>query len=161
MTFYPYAITLTLNPKMYSKKPLTQYKYSCLRLNEIIKDESLDFVELVPELTNSNNIHYHGTILLQHQKWAYANDYIHELFRKEQIFGFLCIKDLTDSDKWSEYISKQKDIIDKLLYSKTFIRPLTKTRLVEERLRNDLIENQMSKLLNGDDLDAEPGFVPE
>jgi len=141
-----YALTLTLNPKMYQHKPKTQYKRSVHYLNGVIIKEKLDFPYMYPELTPANNVHYHGTWVTSHTNWFYANNYIHELFRNDPVIGYIKLVELDKPDGWLEYCTKQQETIEDLLTKYTFAKVLTRETMVEHRIDQLEIDFKMKKI---------------
>jgi len=97
-----YACTFTLRPNMYRHSLKKQY--------DLLKSavESVPFyLSLVCELTNSGNIHAHG-IIKEVAKTVQGSfkQYILEYFRGNKVIGYICLKPITDKDKWVKYCLK-------------------------------------------------------
>jgi len=107
-----YAITLTLRPIWYKKTIEEQAK--------LIKDELFRLhgarrlsLSLVLEYTKAYNLHSHGLIKKHNINALSHLRQINDIFRGNKIIGFICIKPITDINKWKEYIEKSRDLMIK------------------------------------------------
>jgi len=102
-----YAITVTLNRSLRKYSPDEQYTKSFMPLADLLHRFKKT---LVYELTQNGDIHYHGIISLDVKyKNVHIRDmiiFIQNLFRGSKIFGYVCVKQVTDYNKWKEYILK-------------------------------------------------------
>lgn len=106
MASFKYAFTVTLKSKFYKLTPAEQYDMSYNRLYHLLQVISMPgCLTMVAELTKSCNIHYHGVIIMfLHKKSCRIR--FHNLFRREEYFGFVNLTQITDEKNWIEYISK-------------------------------------------------------
>lgn len=105
-----YALTITLNPKLYNKIPDDQHIY----MSQVI-DQLRDYkITMIAELTQQQNVHAHGTIEIEGNKdlkqfWNIIRSTPH---CGKQVY----LKQITDESGWIEYIKKDytktKDIIN-------------------------------------------------
>lgn len=97
-----YAITLTLNPKLYKMIPDDQY----IKMSQII-DELRDYkISIVAELTQQQNVHAHGTIEIEGNKDLKKFWNTVRVLQKEDLGKMICLKQITDEPKWLEYLKK-------------------------------------------------------
>lgn len=100
------AITITLKPLMYKMKPNKQLGSSLTTVLDRLKE--LNLFELYPELTKSDNLHYHGYICTYLDFDEIKLD-IHNVFRDTKNIGFVdvkLLKEFEDRERWFQYISK-------------------------------------------------------
>lgn len=105
-----YEITLTLRPHMYRHPADAQHRLCKEYLQTIFKRDLMvghprhRKLTLVAELTQENNVHYHGIVRLTgHVDRAR----LLERFREyHKIFGKKTVTQLMDYPKWVKYINK-------------------------------------------------------
>lgn len=103
-----YALTVTLRPLMYKHEPEHQYDVTY----DYVRRKLLSLTEhftLICEMTKSYNVHYHAVLSLPLNDTSDCQKKIHKLFRNDPNVGFIYVKQVTDFDKWIEYI--RKDIV--------------------------------------------------
>lgn len=100
-----YELTITLHPMMYRMKPENQHIVCMKYLPKILKKFHHC---LIAELTEQNNIHYHGIVRLNNLK--HRNQLINKFRSHTLVFGRKNVKQLMDFGKWVEYI--QKSLVD-------------------------------------------------
>lgn len=100
-----YAITVTLKSKC--------HKFDIERQYDIMKFELMKFhydvdqrATFVIELTKSYNIHAHGIVKILELHVADYKRKIYDYFRNNVRIGFILVTDITDFNKWVEYITK-------------------------------------------------------
>lgn len=103
-----YAITVTMNPKVFVNDINTQKKLlqqAIGNLTNIIK------ISLICELTKSFNVHAHGVIQIQMDNTTTRSpkQRIANLFRMLSNVGFVAIKDLDNDVGWRDYCQKSYD----------------------------------------------------
>lgn len=105
----PYSFTITLKPNLYKDTAEVQYdKTYYLLIKHIITNFGNNF-NLVAEITKSYNIHMHGTIiftLIDSKKFVNVCKKFVDSFRNHKMFGYVCIKQITDSNGWRDYVIK-------------------------------------------------------
>lgn len=101
-----YAITLTLNPKLFKLPPLLQRNALQGVLNELVGDEKLD-LSVCCEFTQNGNIHAHGFVrvpLLNNKNPIYQINYA---FKKHNdIMGYITVKPIDKYHGWLHYCLK-------------------------------------------------------
>lgn len=97
-----YAITVTLQPKLFKQSIEQQYDALQEDIKEIKGDSNI-MISLVVELTKSYNIHAHGFICARSK---IAKRYIHDKFRKRISTGFIYLKPIDNHDVWLKYVTK-------------------------------------------------------
>lgn len=137
------SITFTLNPKMYSADILTQYRsaISELKKSKIFffkeKGQTIihpDFEELiiVPELTNTLNIHFHGYFKCNPEKAQYFYNEFRKFTYYNEVFGRqMMFKNIDQmSDTLKEYPFKDiKELIKFPDSKKIYIIKFSKNNL--------------------------------
>lgn len=115
-----YALTVTLNPKLYRFKPSEQYRLTQLGLDQMFEKTEWK-ISIIPEVTQNYNIHYHCIVSAYNiKKYKKGVVYsIHNKFRKmKHLYGYIYLKPITEFHIWQEYmvkdIEKTKQIIDML-----------------------------------------------
>lgn len=103
-----YAFTVTLKPRMFNHPAELQYDKTQEVLSLFLTTLGHE-VSMCAELTKGMNIHYHGTITFKCDGTILPEKMFIDSFRKSNMFGFVCIKPITDEPKWMEYISKDLD----------------------------------------------------
>lgn len=108
----PFAVTLTVKPKLYRLPAEDQYKLVKEAVMGLFKQRNPK-VTLIAEVTKQFNIHFHA--LLQ---WDYASGvnyprWFHNEALKYKDLGFTCVKQAQDVDGWLTYISKAPEYIMK------------------------------------------------
>lgn len=103
-----YAFTVTLKPRLFNFKAEEQYDRTQESLSLMLTRLGYE-VSMCAELTKGMNIHYHGTINFKCEPSVLPDKLFVDAFRKSNVFGFVCIKQITDEQKWMEYISKDLD----------------------------------------------------
>lgn len=97
-----YAITLTLNPKLYRMIPDDQF----IKMSQII-DELRDYkISIVAELTQQQNVHAHGTIDIEGNKDLKNFWNIIRGLQKGDLGKMICLKQITNEPQWIEYLKK-------------------------------------------------------
>jgi len=105
-----YALTITLNPKLFTLDVLTQRNQLMSVLNGLIADEKLD-LSIIVEFTTSFNIHAHGFVKVPLKVTRNPMFLIHDIFRKyKTVVGFICIKPITNYHTWLHYCLKDYHI---------------------------------------------------
>lgn len=103
-----FAITLTLNPKLFHHDCVTQHN---LFMQELCKlcEACAWRVSLVLELTKSFNCHYHGFIQIPIDKKSKKSiqHRITDILRTNKIIGYTYIKDIDNDQIWLEYTTKE------------------------------------------------------
>lgn len=99
---WEYAITITLNPKLFKLTTRQQFEKTA---NEIVKfmKTMTTKLTLVTEVTEKYNIHYHGVFVTDRKNIQYK---INNMVRGHKLFGFVMIKPVTDLGGWVEYLGK-------------------------------------------------------
>lgn len=95
-----YELTITLRPQMYRFDAREQYVRTSVWLKQILYPYK---VSIVAELTQVNNIHYHGIIDLKDLR---HRDKFLNRFRGSLVFGKMTCTQLIDEPKWIEYMKK-------------------------------------------------------
>lgn len=115
------AFTLTLKPKVFSKKAKDQLSYALYDINESLRDHKYT---LVYELTKACNIHFHGIISFNTAKMKGKNArmYWFDLWRKSDRIGFTDLKSETDEQGWEDYILKSVEETREML--PVFLEPV-------------------------------------
>lgn len=112
------AITITLKPKLYSKRPTTQVNETS---HSVLQKLSQNHLSIYPELTKSDNVHYHAyTYCSRDISFDEVKLKLHNIFRNSTLFGFIDIKQLIefeDRERWYEYMSKNVNKTIKLVGS--------------------------------------------
>lgn len=137
------SITFTLNPILYSADILTQFRTAIQEIKkskifyEKVGGKTLvhpDFYEMiiVPELTNTINIHFHGYFRCNPEKAQYFYNEFRKFVYNNSVFGrqmmFKQIDDLNDRVK--EYPFKDIEVLKKFPDSKKiYIYKITKNNL--------------------------------
>lgn len=115
-----YAVTVTLNPKLFRLNTRGQYKRAVLEMNiltEKLEEFDMFFEMMEPELTEANNIHFHGILCYVPDKDPLYTKYratkvwhdIMRPFQSRKILGFTCLKPLLDYHGWVGYINKEHE----------------------------------------------------
>jgi len=101
-----YALTITLNPKLFTLDVLTQRNQLMSVLNGLIADEKLD-LSVIVEFTQSFNIHAHGFVRVPLKLSRNPIFLIHDIFRKyKSLIGFIYIKPISEYHNWLHYCLK-------------------------------------------------------
>lgn len=123
-----YSFTVTLKPKLYELEPEIQYDLTHQHLCDLLHTLTPQFT-LITELTQSMNVHYHGTISLNDKKYFYSK------FRsRKSSYGFVLLKPITDCAKWSDYITKSLEETKKVLGRRPVIKDYFDYTTVEQKL---------------------------
>lgn len=105
-----YALTVTLNPKVFRSVPPMQYRETYSALEMILHDNGYKYV-IIPELTPKNqNVHYHiilKTYILPEYKKKGLMYHIRNLFRNTKLFGYIDLKQCDDTQGWIKYMLKE------------------------------------------------------
>lgn len=130
-----YALTVTLNPKLFRYDPPLQYRETHQALYQLLNTITDKFM-MIPELTPQNqNVHYHGIIKIPLEGNKPSNYYIRNLFRQTKLYGHICIKQIDDYDKWVEYIFKDLPVTCQLL--DLIYEPYKEQKLIELNCYNN------------------------
>jgi len=97
-----FAITLTLRPSMYHMSAIMQRN----ALQGIINSLENCKISLIVELTQSFNIHGHGTIKVPMKGHKSAEHLCVDVFRNLKEVGYICVKQIEDYEGWQEYCLK-------------------------------------------------------
>lgn len=101
------AFTWVPNPKDLGVRPRFQYD-NCIQSIRNLK-LCCDSYEIYPEMTIAGNIHFHGVLNIKDKvKW------FKKILPTFKYHGYVCIKPNPDK-KWFEYMSKDKEMMEKLL----------------------------------------------
>lgn len=121
--FTQYALTVTLKKRCNDYLPHEQVEFIFKDLHE--KDNYLSY-DMRYELTKAGNIHAHGICMLKRNVFStsrYNSKYYSQdvqikcLFKRCHSIGFVCVKELTDKQGWSEYCTKEtKEFMKKCPY---------------------------------------------
>lgn len=110
-----YFITVTLKPKLYKYPSTTQFEMTACQLEVYANQYATNF-DILPELTNEGNIHYHG--------WLLFPDNLHKFkfqdkVKKDKNLGFIKIntEPIIDCQRVAEYMTKSFDITSKIVRS--------------------------------------------
>lgn len=96
-----YEITLTLRPYIYKEVPQHQFKIAVKMLEEILP---LYQVSLVAELTQENNVHFHGIIELS--DLIERNKFLNRFRRFHKLFGKKTVNQVKFEDSYIKYMKK-------------------------------------------------------
>lgn len=147
-----YAITITLQPKLYKYKLEEQYDRTYLHVGKQLKALGTK-VDLIAEITKHNcNLHYHGILKFYNFK-PKTNLIIkfYDHFRMDPIIGFVNIRQMDDEQGWKDYITKEiyytKESLDRM---PIVINEISKFKLcndyghmkIDEYLCLDLVDEQ-------------------
>jgi len=147
-----YAITLTIKPKW--------YKFTIEEQKSILKNELMNMsgdidYHVIIELTQSYNVHAHGIIRLKNDKNRLRPllelKYLHNMFRKCSVIGFIYLKQITNLFEWKEYCYKnytQTKII--FCYEEIFIKTVNLTLPNYEDIEKVLNDKNINKKENKD-----------
>lgn len=97
-----YAITITLQPKLFKQSIEKQYDMLENEIRQKIETDNI-YLTLVVELTKSYNIHAHGFIKVINKN---AVRFIYDSFRNNPVIGYIYVKPVDDHGKWLDYITK-------------------------------------------------------
>lgn len=103
-----YAITLTLNPKLFKLSPLLQLNALHEVLNGLVGDEKLD-LSICCEFTQNGNIHAHGFVRVPLNGIGKKNPIyqINYAFKKyNDIMGYIMVKPIDSYHGWLHYCLK-------------------------------------------------------
>lgn len=100
---FDYAITITLRPKIYSKPYEDQFTETATNINRLFPSCRLT---LIAELTQTENIHYHGVISIPLSVGPSPTKYFFDQLRKLSAIGKSECKQLMHWDTWKEYLNK-------------------------------------------------------
>lgn len=107
-----FALTLTLNPKLYTLEPVIQRNLLQGILNTLSQDGSMKLT-MFAELTQSQNIHAHGLVQVKLNGNKTVAFIFASLTRKYKDLGHWCIKPITDHDIWYKYcVKEQQQFLD-------------------------------------------------
>jgi len=104
MTTHTYALTVTLQPKIFKKTIREQYDLAKLEIGVVSRTMH---ISAITELTQSGNLHFHGIVSQKYQqKRGTFKQTVHDVFRNSKVFGFVCVRPLTDPNIWKDYCTK-------------------------------------------------------
>jgi len=98
-----FAITITLRPSMYAMTAIMQRN----AIQGIMNSFENCKLSLICELTQSYNIHLHGTIKVPIKGKKDVQHIVHDIFRPFKEIGFICVKPIDDYDVWQKYCLKE------------------------------------------------------
>lgn len=102
-----FAITLTLNPKLFKHNVLQQRSILQGTINTIDASNKCT-LGLCCEITQNGNIHAHGFVKVPLEGKKNPIFRIHDVFRPYMdIIGFICIKPITTYHNWLHYCLKE------------------------------------------------------
>lgn len=93
-----YAITFTLRPNLFREMPEHQFDIASNLLKVLFQKYKKT---LVVEFTQNYNIHIHGIVYSNTKRELY------DIIRKNKVFGYICVRQITEFDVWAEYIVKE------------------------------------------------------
>lgn len=103
-----FALTVTLTRALRAFGPAHQLDKSSRELQVLLNDCKIPVkYSCIYELTQNSDVHYHLILKLTYiSKIRSYKIYIENLFRKSKVFGYVCVKPVTEYSKWVEYMSK-------------------------------------------------------
>lgn len=107
----PWAITLTLNPKMFHLNVLQQRNSIQGIINGLCYDSNIK-MSLVCEMTQHYNCHFHGFVQVAFRASARKTipHYVADALRSIKDLGFWCVKPIEDHQGWLNYCLKEYEV---------------------------------------------------
>lgn len=127
-----YAITQTLKPAAYKVKARTQLEKSLPVLVKLLKQVCTRF-EIIAELTEQCNIHYHGKckFISEDHKYAYSD--------AARTIGHFLVKPIDNHIKWDEYMKKDLTKTLRIMNTTEGMKKLQQEHIRKEYVMDDIL----------------------